>query len=115
LGCGASAYIPSMPIVESGTKSYVSEWFMHSVLFGSQKLYCSRNLVIQDKLNKIISIDSCRFGLMILADRNSVEVRYKVSGALFFKILAIYRFNTIFMVKELFLALFPNYYTFDIV
>lgn len=108
LGIGSSVYLPEEIIIVSGEKEYVSAWFMHSVLFGNRTLYCSNLLKKHETLNRIVSLDSCRFGLMILANRKSKEVRYSVTIHLFIKIFMEYKLQSIFMLKELFFAIFPN-------
>lgn len=112
LRIGSSAYLPSNPIVISGSKDYVSEWFVHSVLFGALHLYSSNSLENRDCLNRIISIDSCRFGLMVLANRRRKNVMYPVNIKLLYKLIQEHGIYTACMLKELFLAFFPWLYEF---
>jgi glycosyltransferase involved in cell wall biosynthesis len=106
----ATAFIPSEAIIVGGEKEYFSYWFMDSVIFGTSKLYRNNSLRFQDKFSFKIAIYTCKFGLVLLADRKNNDVRYPVDFSLFVRILAEYRIYTLLLIAELFYAYFPTLY-----
>jgi glycosyltransferase involved in cell wall biosynthesis len=67
-------YLMKEPSIRMGLRSSFSEWSMESTLFGFKKLYSNKALKYPSDLVRRVSLNNCKFGLLILSQKKILKI-----------------------------------------
>ena len=69
-----TVYLLKTPSVRMGLRASFSKWSMESTLFGFRKLYSNKALKYPNDLANKVSLNNCKFGLLILAQKKILKI-----------------------------------------